>query len=35
MNRATFVEKLTDVKKTVQQLIDLLAASEHDKFHGP
>ena len=32
MNRATFVEKLTDIQRTVQQLIDQLAASEHDRF---
>ena len=28
----TFIEKLTDVQKTVQQLMDQLQASEHDKF---
>ena len=32
MNRAAFVEKLIDIQKTVQQLIDQLAANEHDKF---
>jgi hypothetical protein len=32
MNRTTFVEKLTEVQKTVEQLLDQLQASEHDRF---
>jgi hypothetical protein len=32
MNRTTFIEKLTEVQRTVQQLLDQLQASEHDKF---
>ena len=32
MNGATFIEKLTEVQRTVQQLLDQLQASEHDKF---
>ncbi len=32
MNRATFIEKLTEVQRNVQQLLDQLQASEHDKF---
>ena len=32
MNRATFIEKLTDVPHTVQQPLEHLLASEHDKF---
>jgi hypothetical protein len=32
MNRATFIEKLTEVQRTVQQLLDQLQASEHDRF---
>jgi hypothetical protein len=32
MNRATFIERLTEVQGTVQQLLDQLQASEHDKF---
>jgi hypothetical protein len=32
MNRAAFIEKLTDIHKTAQQLIDQRATSEHDKF---
>jgi hypothetical protein len=28
MNRATFIEKLTDVQRTLEQL----QASEHDRF---
>ena len=32
MNRATFIEKLTEVQQIVGQLLRLLQASEHDKF---
>jgi hypothetical protein len=32
MNRATLIEKLTDVQRNVQRLLDQLQASEHDKF---
>jgi uncharacterized protein YhaN len=32
MNRATFIEKLTEVQKTVEQLLAQLQVSEHDKF---
>ena len=32
MNRATFIEELTEARRTVQQLLDQLQASEHDKF---
>ena len=32
MNRTTFIEKLTEVQRNVQQLLDQLQASEHDKF---
>ena len=32
MNRATFIEKLTEVQRNVQQLLTQLQASEHDKF---
>ena len=32
MNRATFIEKLTEVQQTVEQLLALLQASEADKF---
>jgi hypothetical protein len=32
MNRAMFVEKLTEVQRTVQQLLVQLQASETDKF---
>jgi hypothetical protein len=32
MNRATFIEKLTEVQQTVGQLLTQLQASEHDKF---
>ena len=32
MNRATFIEKLTEVQKTVEQLLAQLQASEPDKF---
>jgi hypothetical protein len=32
MNRATFVEKLTEVQRTVEYLLAQLQASEADKF---
>ena len=32
MNRATFIEKLTEVQQIVGQLLRLLQASEHDKL---
>jgi hypothetical protein len=32
MNRATFLEKLSEVQQTVGQLLTQLKASEHDKF---
>jgi hypothetical protein len=32
MNRATFIEKLTEVQRTVGQLLAQLQISEHDKF---
>jgi hypothetical protein len=32
MNRATFIEKLTEVQRTVGQLLSQLQAGEHDKF---
>jgi uncharacterized protein YhaN len=32
MNRATFIEKLNEVQRNVQQLLDQLQASEADKF---
>jgi hypothetical protein len=32
MNRDTFIEKLTQVQQTVEQLLAQLEASEHDKF---
>ena len=32
MNRATFIEKLTEVQQTVEQLLAQLQASEADKF---
>jgi hypothetical protein len=32
MNRATFIGKLTEVQRTVEQLLAQLQASEHDKF---
>ena len=32
MNRAAFIEKLTQVQQTVEQLLSELQASEHDKF---
>jgi hypothetical protein len=32
MNRETFIEKLTQVQETVEELLAQLQASEHDKF---
>lgn len=32
MDRETFIEKLTEVRQTVEQLLAQLEASEHDKF---
>ena len=32
MNRTTFIEKLTEVQRTVEHLLAQLQASEHDKF---
>jgi hypothetical protein len=32
VNRTTFIEKLTEVQRTVEQLLTQLQASEHDKF---
>ena len=32
MNRATFMEKLTEVQRNVEQLLAQLQSSEHDKF---
>jgi hypothetical protein len=32
MSRATFIEKLTSVQRTVEELLAQLQASEHDKF---
>jgi hypothetical protein len=32
MNRATFIEKLTEVQRTVERLLGQLQASEHDKL---
>jgi hypothetical protein len=32
MNCATFIEKLTEVQGTVEQLLAQLEVSEHDKF---
>jgi hypothetical protein len=32
MHRETFIEKLTEVQQTVEQLLAQLQASEHDKF---
>ena len=32
MNHATFIEKLTELQRNAQQLLDQLQASEHDKF---
>ena len=31
-DRATFIEKLTEVQRTVEHLLAQLRASEHDKF---
>jgi hypothetical protein len=32
MDRAAFIERLTDLYKTIEQLLAQLQASEHDKF---
>ena len=32
MHRETFIAKLTEVQRTVEQLLTELQASEHDKF---
>jgi hypothetical protein len=32
MHRETFIEKLTEVQRTVEQLLAQLQASEHDRF---
>jgi hypothetical protein len=32
MNREAFIEKLTQVQETVEQLLVRLQASEHDRF---
>ena len=32
MHRETFIEKLTEVQRTVEELLAELQASEHDKF---
>ena len=32
MNRATFIEKLTEVQRTVEELLAQLQSSEADKF---
>ena len=32
MNRATLIEKLTEVQQIVEQLLAQLQASEHDRF---
>ena len=32
MNRARFIERLTEVRRTTEQLLAELQASEHDKF---
>ena len=32
MNRETFIEKLTEVRQTVEQLLAELQSSEHDRF---
>jgi hypothetical protein len=32
MNRATFIEKLTEIQQTVAQLLAQLQATEADKF---
>jgi hypothetical protein len=32
VNREAFIAKLTDVQRTVEQLLTQLQASEHDKF---
>jgi triphosphoribosyl-dephospho-CoA synthetase len=32
MHRATFIEKLTEVQRTVEQLLAQVQTSEHDEF---
>ena len=32
MHRETFIEKLTEVQRTVEEMLAELQASEHDKF---
>ena len=32
MNRTAFIEKLTEIQRTVEQLLTQLQASEHDAF---
>ena len=32
MHRETFIAKLTEIRRTVDQLLSQLQASEHDKF---
>ena len=32
MHRETFIAKLTEIQRTVEQLLSQLQASEHDKF---
>jgi hypothetical protein len=32
MNRAAFIEKLTEIQRTVEQLLTQLKTSEHDAF---
>ena len=32
MHRETFIAKLTEIRRTVEQLLTQLQASEHDKF---
>ena len=32
MHRETFIEKLTEIQQTVEQLLSQLQASEHDRF---
>jgi hypothetical protein len=34
VNRAAFIEELTQVQQTVEQLLSELQASEHDKIRG-
>ena len=32
MNRAAFIDKLTEIQRTVEQLLTQLKTSEHDAF---